>query len=98
MLLNSSLTTVKDKSNSHKKLWEEYTNLIIKEISSNTNNVCFVLFGNSAKEKRCLIDEKKHLVLESIHPSPNSVFRGFFNSNIFKKIEEYTGITNWSIV
>jgi uracil-DNA glycosylase len=96
LLLNSSLTTLKDESNIHKKLWEEYTNLIIKEISNSTDSVCFVLFGNSAKEKRYLIDEKKHIVLESIHPSPNSASRGFFNSNIFKKIEKYTGISNWN--
>ena len=95
LLLNSSLTTIKDESNIHKKLWVEYTNLLIKEISNNTENVCFVLFGNSAKEKRYLIDEKKHSIIESIHPSPNSASRGFFNSNLFKKIEKYTGITNW---
>jgi len=95
LLLNSSLTTIKDESNIHKKLWEEYTNLIIKEISNNTDNVCFVLFGNNAKEKRYLIDEKKHSIIESIHPSPNSASRGFFNSNIFTTIEKYTGIHNW---
>jgi uracil-DNA glycosylase len=95
LLLNSSLTTLKDESNIHKKLWVEYTNLLIKEISNNTDNVCFVLFGNSAKEKRYLIDEKKHSIIESIHPSPNSASRGFFNSNLFKKIEKYTGIVNW---
>ena len=96
LLLNSSLTTLKDEFNIHKKLWEEYTNLIIKEISSNTENVCFVLFGNHAKEKKHLIDEKKHIILESIHPSPNSASRGFFHSNIFKQIEKYSGIKDWS--
>jgi uracil-DNA glycosylase len=95
LLLNSSLTTIKDKSNSHKKLWSEYINLIIKEISDNTTNVCFVLFGNNSRSKKHLIDEKKHTIIESIHPSPNSAFQGFFNSGIFKKIEKCSGIKNW---
>jgi len=95
LLLNSSLTTLKDQSNIHKKLWEEYINLIIKEISSNTTNVCFVLFGNHSREKKYLIDEKKHYVIESIHPSPNSAFQGFFNSELFKNIEKCSGIKNW---
>jgi uracil-DNA glycosylase len=95
LLLNSSLTTIKDESNSHKKLWSEYINLIIKEISDNTTNVCFVLFGNNSREKKHLIDEKKHTIIESIHPSPNSAFQGFFNSGIFKKIEKCSGIKNW---
>jgi uracil-DNA glycosylase len=95
LLLNSSLTTIKDESNSHKKLWSEYINLIIKEISDNTTNICFVLFGNNSRSKKYLIDEKKHTIIESIHPSPNSAFQGFFNSGIFKKIEKCSGIKNW---
>jgi uracil-DNA glycosylase len=95
LLLNTSFTTLKNESNTHKKIWREYFNLIIKEISSNTNNVCFVLFGNHSREKKYLIDEKKHTIIESIHPSPNSAFQGFFNSGIFKKIEKCSGITNW---
>jgi uracil-DNA glycosylase len=95
LLLNSPLTTLKNEFNIHKKLWEEYTNLIIKEISNNTDGVCFVLFGNHAKDKKYLIDEKKHIILESIHPSPNSASRGFFNSHIFKQIEKYSGVKNW---
>jgi uracil-DNA glycosylase len=88
LLLNTSLTI------NHKKYWRKYTDLIIKEISDKTDNICFVLMGNHAKSKKHLID-KRHCVLESIHPSPNSASRGFFGSNIFKKIEECVGDINW---
>jgi uracil-DNA glycosylase len=88
LLLNTSLTI------NHKKYWRKYTDLIIKEISDNTENVCFVLMGNHAKSKRHLINNK-HCILECIHPSPNSASRGFFKSNIFKKIEECVGVVNW---
>jgi len=93
LLMNTSLTfSTKD---SHKKYWRKYTDLIIKEISDNTTHVCFVLMGNHAKSKRHLIDDKKHCVLECIHPSPNSASRGFFGSGIFKQIEKCTGKINW---
>jgi uracil-DNA glycosylase len=93
LLLNTSLTN--DRNISHKKYWRKYTDLIIKEISDNTNNICFVLMGNHAKDKKHLINSNKHCILECIHPSPNSASRGFFGSNIFKKIEEYVGKVNW---
>lgn len=89
LLLNTSLTI------SHKKYWRKYTDLIIKEISNHTNDVCFVLMGNHAKSKRHLIDENKHCIVECIHPSPNSASRGFFGSNVFKKIEDCVGVVNW---
>ena len=89
LLLNTSLTI------GNKKYWRKYTDLIIKEISENTNHVCFVLMGNHAQTKKHLIDENKHFILECIHPSPNSASRGFFGSNIFKEIEKYVGSINW---
>jgi uracil-DNA glycosylase len=93
LLLNTSLTF--SKTENHKKYWRKYTDLIIKEISDNTNNVCFVLMGTHAKSKKHLIDSKKHCILECIHPSPNSASRGFFGSGIFKKIEDCVGSVNW---
>lgn len=89
LLLNTSLTI------SHKKYWKKYTDLVIKEISDKTNHVCFVLMGNHAQSKKYLIDDKKHCILESVHPSPNSASRGFFGSNLFKKIEKCIGEINW---
>jgi len=93
LLLNTSLTF--SKTENHKKYWRKYTDLVIKEISDNTNNVCFVLMGSHAKSKKHLINSKKHCILECIHPSPNSASRGFFGSGIFKKIEECIGSVNW---
>ena len=75
--INTSLTL------NHKKYWEKYTDLIIKEISDSTSNICFVLMGNHAQSKKHLINSKKHHILECTHPSPNSASRGFFKSNIF---------------
>ena len=96
LLLNTSLTISKEDNN--KKYWREYTDIIIKELSNNTTNVCFLLMGNHAKNKRYLIDEKKHFIVECIHPSPNSASRGFFGSNVFKLVEEkLEEAFNWSI-
>ena len=93
LLLNTSLTY--SNKDSHKKYWRKYTDLVIKEISDNTHNICFVLMGNHAKSKRHLINDKKHCILECIHPSPNSASRGFFGSDIFKQISKYIGKINW---
>jgi uracil-DNA glycosylase len=89
LLLNTALTI------SSKKYWRKYTDLIIKEISDNSKKVCFVLMGNHAKSKKHLINNNKHCIIECVHPSPNSASRGFFGSNIFKKIEEFVGNINW---
>ena len=97
LLLNSSFTTIKDKTkiNVHHKIWEQYTDIIIQEISNNTKNVCFVLFGKNSQKKKILIDTSKHFIVESIHPSPQIAHSGFFNTNIFKKIEIYVGKIDW---
>ena len=67
----------------------------ITDLLANTKNVCFVLFGKHAQRKKILIDKSKHFIVESIHPSPQIAYSGFFNSNIFKKIEKYVGKINW---
>jgi uracil-DNA glycosylase len=86
LLLNTSLTVEKNKSNSHKKYWEKITDNIIKEISDKHSNTIFLLLGNNAKSKKKFIDLKKHIIIEGVHPSPLSAYKGFFNSNIFKKV------------
>jgi uracil-DNA glycosylase len=99
LLLNTSLTISKGDTPQetiiHKKYWRQYTDLVIKEISDNCNNICFVLMGNHAKSKKHLIHPNKHYILECIHPSPNSASRGFFGSGIFKKIDKCVGKVNW---
>lgn len=88
LLLNSALTVEKGKSNSHQKLWNNITDNVIKFISDNTKNVVFLLLGNNAKSKIKLINSSKHIIVSGVHPSPLSANRGFFNSNIFNKINE----------
>ena len=88
LLLNTALTVKKGKSNSHQKIWEAIINDVIKYISDNTNNVIFLLLGNNAKSKIKFIDQDKHHIVSGVHPSPLSANRGFFNSNIFKRVDE----------
>lgn len=90
LLLNATLTVRGHAPNSHKDLgWERFTDSIIQEISSRKENVIFVLWGAFAQKKEALIDSSKHFIIQSAHPSPFSVHRGFFGSRPFSKINEY---------
>jgi len=90
LLLNATLSVKAHSPNSHKDLgWESFTNEVIKEISAKKENVVFVLWGNFAQKKEELIDSSKHFIVKSAHPSPFSVYRGFFGSKPFSKINEY---------
>ncbi len=94
MLLNSVLTVEKDKAGSHSKWgWEEFTNAVISFISKENKQVVFVLWGDYARKKSVLIDMSKHAIIESVHPSPLSAYRGFFGSRPFSKIDEQ--LRNW---
>ena len=89
-LINSVLTVEKDKPGSHKFLnWERFTDYVIKVISDKKENIVFILLGNYARSKKPLIDEKKHLIIETTHPSPFSVHRGFLGSKIFSRTNNY---------
>ena len=99
LLLNSVLTVRKGQANSHKnKGWEFFTDGIIKKISENKENVVFLLWGANARSKKALIDTKKHLVLETVHPSPLSVYNGFFGSGHFVKTNEYLKANGQQII
>lgn len=90
LLLNATLTVRAHEPNSHKDLgWEKFTDFIIKEISEKKENVVFVLWGAFAQKKASLIDETKHFIIQSAHPSPFSVYRGFYGSRPFTKINDY---------
>ena len=90
LLLNTTLSVRAHSPNSHKDLgWEKFTDFIIKEISDKKQNVVFVLWGAFAQKKEELIDSSKHFILKSAHPSPFSVYRGFYGSKPFSKINEY---------
>lgn len=90
MLLNASLTVLKDQANSLAKIgWHEITDKIIHQISQSNSGCVFILWGNFARSKATLIDSNKHLILESVHPSPLSANRGFFGCNHFKLANEF---------
>lgn len=85
-LLNSALTVIEYKSNSHQYLWRVFINIIIKYIDYYKDNIVFLLLGNNAIEKSKYI--KKNKIVKGVHPSPLSANNGFFNSNIFKNIDK----------
>ena len=87
-LLNAALTVKPKKSNSHADLWKQFINNVIEYLSENGNNVVFLLLGKFAHSKDLLIDEDKHFIIKGVHPSPLSAHIGFFNSNIFIKIDD----------
>ena len=90
LLLNASLTVQKDKPNSHKHLkWNLFTDAVIHKISAEKENIVFLLWGTFAQKKGNKIDRNKHLVLESVHPSPLSSHRGFFGSKPFSKANSW---------
>ena len=83
-LLNSLLTVREGKPLSHKYLkWEVFTDKLIETVNNECNNIVFLLWGAKAQSKKKLIDQKKHFVLESVHPSPLSAYRGFLGNNHF---------------
>ena len=99
LLLNATLTVEAHSPNSHKDLgWEKFTDYIIKEISANKQNVVFVLWGAFAQKKEDLIDPSKHFIIKSAHPSPFSVYRGFYGSKPFSRINEYLKSKNSAII
>ncbi|MBR5899884.1 MAG: uracil-DNA glycosylase [Clostridia bacterium] len=90
LLLNTVLTVRAHQANSHKgKGWEQFTDGVIKKVSDNASGVVFILWGANARSKKPLINGKKHLILESAHPSPLSAYNGFFGCNHFIKTNEY---------
>lgn len=89
-LLNTVLTVEKDKANSHKDIgWEIFTDYVIKQINDKLNNVVFILWGKQARDKKRIITNPNHYVIESAHPSPLSAYNGFFGSKPFSKTNKY---------
>lgn len=95
LLLNSALTVTQGIPNSHKKYWKNITDFVIKYISDNTNNSVFFLWGNPSLKKLPLIDQTKHKVSISSHPSPQSVknnldlYRSFYDTDHFGIANKY---------
>jgi uracil-DNA glycosylase len=94
LLLNATLTVRAHEAGSHQKQgWEIFTDDVIKAISGRCNGIVFLLWGGYAKKKQKLIDESKHLILTSLHPSPLSANRGYwFGNKHFSQCNEYLEI------
>lgn len=90
LLLNTVLTVRSGQANSHKgKGWENFTDAVIKAVNEQDRPVVYLLWGSNARAKKALIDNPKHLVLETVHPSPLSAYNGFFGCGHFKKANEF---------
>lgn len=90
LLLNATLTVQQSLAGSHQKRgWEDFTDAIIRAVNDRHEHVVFMLWGSYAQKKGAFIDRRKHLVLESVHPSPLSAHRGFLGNGHFKKANEY---------
>ncbi len=90
LLLNSVLTVRKSEAGSHqKKGWETFTDTIIRAIDQTSSPKVFILWGSFAKNKKELITNPAHLVLEAAHPSPLSAHNGFFGCKHFSKTNDF---------
>ena len=89
-LLNTALTVRAPEANSHKgKGWEIFTDQVIRKLSERETPLVFMLWGGNARSKKPLIDATRHLVLESVHPSPLSAYNGFFGNNHFVRCNRF---------
>lgn len=90
LLLNSVLTVEQGRAAAHQgKGWEHFTDAVIRTLNDQKEGLVFLLWGAYAQKKAAFVDRKKHLVLESPHPSPLSAHRGFFGTKPFSKINRY---------
>ena len=90
LLLNNVLTVEAHLAGSHRGHgWETFTETVISYLSDTRDHLVFILWGRDARSKKPLIDVKKHLILESAHPSPLSAYHGFFGSRPFSKTNDY---------
>lgn len=90
MLLNTTLTVRAHQPMSHSKIgWEIFTDAVIKKINEREKPVVFILWGNHARERKRLITNNRHLIIEGPHPSPFSANRGFFGSRPFSRANKF---------
>lgn len=103
LLLNSVLTVRAGQAYSHQGHgWEQLTDAAIVALSERPAPVVFILWGRAARDKKRLIDLKRNFVVESVHPSPLSAYRGFFGSRPFSKTNQFLEMTgqapiNWQL-
>lgn len=103
LLLNATLTVRQGAANSHSNLgWQTFTDAVISHVNDRTEPVVFMLWGGFARNKKALVTNDRHFILEAPHPSPLSAHRGFFGCRHFSKCNQF--LTNcgmepidWSI-
>ena len=90
LLLNATLTVQAHQAGSHQgRGWEQFTDAVIRTLADRKENLVFILWGAYAQSKAGFVDANKHLILQSAHPSPFSVHRGFFGNNHFIATNNY---------
>jgi len=89
LLLNATLTVRANQAGSHQRHgWENFTDEVIRQLSARHTGLVFILWGSYAQAKESLIDTSRHFILKAVHPSPLSVYRGFFGCRHFSKTNE----------
>ena len=90
LLLNTVLTVRAHAANSHRGIgWEEFTDAAIRALNGLDHPIVFILWGRPAQNKKAMLTNPNHLILEAPHPSPLSAYRGFFGSRPFSKTNEF---------
>lgn len=90
LLLNSVLTVEEGQAAAHQgKGWEKFTDAVIRTVNDECDGIVFILWGSYAQKKAAFVDQERHLVLKSAHPSPLSAHNGFLGSRPFSKANEY---------
>jgi len=90
LLLNNVLTVEDGKAGSHhQKGWEKFTDRVIEILNHEKDHLVFILWGSPAQKKASKVDENRHKIIKSVHPSPLSVYRGFVGSKPFSQTNTY---------
>ena len=90
LLLNAVLTVRAHQAASHAgRGWEQFTDAVVRTIAQRKEGVVYMLWGNYAQRKGQIADPERNLILKSVHPSPLSVYRGFFGCKHFSKANDY---------
>lgn len=90
LLLNTVLTVQAHSANSHRGMgWEKFTDAAIKILNEQDRPIVFILWGRPAQQKKAMLNNPKHMILESPHPSPLSARTGFFGSRPFSKANAF---------
>lgn len=89
-MLNAVLTVRPHQAASHAKLgWEKFTDAVVRAVAENRIGVVYMLWGKYAQSKCSMVDPTQNLILQSVHPSPLSAYRGFLGCSHFSKANEY---------